>query len=275
MSLSVPALLVAGFLTFLSPCVLPLIPVYLAMLAGTTAVSLREGRQPGQVGAGRGGILRRAFVRLRVARIGGLDDGTGIVRPPDAAHAARGAGGVPRGPQADGRSPDPPARSRKAALAGIRTTQQRPAMALPLRCCLRAWVEPMRRAHAGVRVGIRCIRRQRQQGGPVPRRLLARAGLAAGRRSRGCAGRLATRRPSQAAFPGLRDREWCTAVCRRIAVHHRPCWSLHGSSRCRGRPCPCGRRAVATCHDLRRRDERPRRSDAKRGRAPRPTRPQP
>ncbi len=43
MSLSLPALLLAGLLTFLSPCVLPLIPVYLAMLAGTSAVSLRQG----------------------------------------------------------------------------------------------------------------------------------------------------------------------------------------------------------------------------------------
>jgi cytochrome c-type biogenesis protein len=43
MSMSLPALLLAGFLTFLSPCVLPLIPVYLAMLAGTSALSLREG----------------------------------------------------------------------------------------------------------------------------------------------------------------------------------------------------------------------------------------
>jgi cytochrome c-type biogenesis protein len=43
MSLSLSALLLAGLLTFLSPCVLPLVPVYLAMLAGTTALSLREG----------------------------------------------------------------------------------------------------------------------------------------------------------------------------------------------------------------------------------------
>jgi cytochrome c-type biogenesis protein len=49
MSLTLPALLVAGLLTFLSPCVLPLIPVYLAMLAGTTAASLREGGQRGKL----------------------------------------------------------------------------------------------------------------------------------------------------------------------------------------------------------------------------------
>jgi cytochrome c-type biogenesis protein len=49
MTLSLSALLLAGFLTFLSPCVLPLIPVYLAMLAGTTAASLREGGGRGKV----------------------------------------------------------------------------------------------------------------------------------------------------------------------------------------------------------------------------------
>jgi cytochrome c-type biogenesis protein len=43
MSLSISALFLAGLLTFLSPCVLPLIPVYLAMLAGTSSASLREG----------------------------------------------------------------------------------------------------------------------------------------------------------------------------------------------------------------------------------------
>lgn len=43
MSLSIPALFLAGILTFLSPCVLPLVPIYLAMLAGTSASALREG----------------------------------------------------------------------------------------------------------------------------------------------------------------------------------------------------------------------------------------
>ncbi len=43
MSFSFPALFLAGILTFLSPCVLPLVPIYLATLAGTSATSLREG----------------------------------------------------------------------------------------------------------------------------------------------------------------------------------------------------------------------------------------
>jgi cytochrome c-type biogenesis protein len=43
MNFSFPALFLAGALTFLSPCVLPLVPIYLAMLAGTSAVALREG----------------------------------------------------------------------------------------------------------------------------------------------------------------------------------------------------------------------------------------
>jgi cytochrome c biogenesis protein CcdA len=43
MNFTFPALFFAGALTFLSPCVLPLVPIYLAMLAGTSAVALREG----------------------------------------------------------------------------------------------------------------------------------------------------------------------------------------------------------------------------------------
>lgn len=49
MTLSLSALFLAGFLTFLSPCVLPLIPIYLAMLAGTSATALREGLGRGKV----------------------------------------------------------------------------------------------------------------------------------------------------------------------------------------------------------------------------------
>jgi cytochrome c-type biogenesis protein len=43
MTFTLPALFLAGLLTFLSPCVLPLVPIYLAMLAGTSAAALREG----------------------------------------------------------------------------------------------------------------------------------------------------------------------------------------------------------------------------------------
>ena len=45
MTFTLPALFLAGLLTFLSPCVLPLVPIYLAMLAGTSAIALREGGQ--------------------------------------------------------------------------------------------------------------------------------------------------------------------------------------------------------------------------------------
>ena len=38
----IPALFGAGLLTFFSPCVLPLVPVYLAMLAGTSVATLRQ-----------------------------------------------------------------------------------------------------------------------------------------------------------------------------------------------------------------------------------------
>jgi cytochrome c-type biogenesis protein len=43
MSFSFPALFLAGVLTFFSPCVLPLVPIYLATLAGSSATALREG----------------------------------------------------------------------------------------------------------------------------------------------------------------------------------------------------------------------------------------
>ena len=43
MTFSFPALFLAGVLTFLSPCVLPLVPIYLATLAGSSASALRDG----------------------------------------------------------------------------------------------------------------------------------------------------------------------------------------------------------------------------------------
>jgi cytochrome c-type biogenesis protein len=48
MTIALPALVLAGLLTFLSPCVLPLVPIYLAMLAGTSAVALRGGSGQGK-----------------------------------------------------------------------------------------------------------------------------------------------------------------------------------------------------------------------------------
>ncbi|MBN2575410.1 MAG: sulfite exporter TauE/SafE family protein [Deltaproteobacteria bacterium] len=52
MSFSIPSLFLAGLLTFLSPCVLPLVPIYLAMLAGTSAAAVREGEGRGRLVAG-------------------------------------------------------------------------------------------------------------------------------------------------------------------------------------------------------------------------------
>jgi len=43
MSLGLPGIFLAGLLTFLSPCVLPLIPLYLSFLAGVSLAQLREG----------------------------------------------------------------------------------------------------------------------------------------------------------------------------------------------------------------------------------------
>ncbi len=43
MSLDLPGIFLAGLLTFLSPCVLPLIPLYLSFIAGVSIAELREG----------------------------------------------------------------------------------------------------------------------------------------------------------------------------------------------------------------------------------------
>lgn len=46
MLLDLPGLFAAGLLTFASPCVLPLVPLYLGLLAGTSAEALRRGDRP-------------------------------------------------------------------------------------------------------------------------------------------------------------------------------------------------------------------------------------
>jgi cytochrome c-type biogenesis protein len=51
---TVPAAMLAGLLSFLSPCVLPLVPPYLSFLAGTTFDQLAE--------AGEAGVRRRALL---------------------------------------------------------------------------------------------------------------------------------------------------------------------------------------------------------------------
>jgi cytochrome c-type biogenesis protein len=43
MSFDLPALFAAGLLTFLSPCVLPLVPLYLGFLAGASVAEVRRG----------------------------------------------------------------------------------------------------------------------------------------------------------------------------------------------------------------------------------------
>src|SRR5580700_6431272 len=49
------AAFVAGLLSFLSPCVLPLVPGYISMLSGIGVEQLKEGQTP------RGGLLTSAF----------------------------------------------------------------------------------------------------------------------------------------------------------------------------------------------------------------------
>jgi cytochrome c-type biogenesis protein len=44
---ALPLVLFAGLLSFLSPCVLPLVPPYLCFVAGTTLEELTEGERPG------------------------------------------------------------------------------------------------------------------------------------------------------------------------------------------------------------------------------------
>jgi cytochrome c-type biogenesis protein len=41
--------LLAGFLSFLSPCVLPLVPAYLSFISGSTALELSEGKARGRI----------------------------------------------------------------------------------------------------------------------------------------------------------------------------------------------------------------------------------
>ena len=41
--------LLAGFLSFLSPCVLPLVPAYLSFISGSTALELAEGKARGRI----------------------------------------------------------------------------------------------------------------------------------------------------------------------------------------------------------------------------------
>src|SRR4051794_23684684 len=46
MSFDLPGLFAAGLLTFLSPCILPLLPLYLSFLGGTSVAQLRAGEAP-------------------------------------------------------------------------------------------------------------------------------------------------------------------------------------------------------------------------------------
>src|SRR3984957_7851984 len=46
MQISIVAALVAGLISFLSPCVLPLVPGYVSMLSGIGVEQLRQGQKP-------------------------------------------------------------------------------------------------------------------------------------------------------------------------------------------------------------------------------------
>src|SRR5208282_6102252 len=55
MQVSIFAAFVAGLVSFLSPCVLPLVPGYISMLSGIGVEQLKEGKTP------RGGLLSSAL----------------------------------------------------------------------------------------------------------------------------------------------------------------------------------------------------------------------
>jgi len=55
--LSIPVAFVAGVVSFLSPCVLPLVPGYISMLSGASMEELKSGAVPGLVGK----ILRNSI----------------------------------------------------------------------------------------------------------------------------------------------------------------------------------------------------------------------
>ncbi len=55
MGVSALAAFVAGLVSFLSPCVLPLVPGYISMLSGIGVEQLKEGQTP------RGGLLTSAL----------------------------------------------------------------------------------------------------------------------------------------------------------------------------------------------------------------------
>ena len=49
MGFDLPGLFGAGLLTFVSPCVLPLVPIYLAVLGGASVAQLRDGEKRGRL----------------------------------------------------------------------------------------------------------------------------------------------------------------------------------------------------------------------------------
>ncbi|ABS28303.1 cytochrome c biogenesis protein CcdA [Anaeromyxobacter sp. Fw109-5] len=67
MSVDIPGLFAAGLLTFLSPCVLPLVPIYLGLLGGASASDVRAGSARGRLVATAGAFslgLASVFVAL-------------------------------------------------------------------------------------------------------------------------------------------------------------------------------------------------------------------
>jgi cytochrome c-type biogenesis protein len=104
--LAMPLAAAAGAVTFLSPCVLPLVPGYLSYVTGMSGVAAQESGRPGGTGAAGGAS-------------GGAPPGEGTVTA-TAASVAEASGAAPGGGVAVGEAPRPALRQapRSRTLAG-------------------------------------------------------------------------------------------------------------------------------------------------------------
>jgi cytochrome c-type biogenesis protein len=107
--LAVPIAAAAGAVTFLSPCVLPLVPGYLSYVTGMSGQDVQGRRQPGRAGAQRAPVGAAAVAGARAAAGAGAAGG---------ARAAASAGAAASSPGAAASSPGAAADSGGGADAG-------------------------------------------------------------------------------------------------------------------------------------------------------------
>jgi cytochrome c biogenesis protein CcdA len=137
MSFSYPALFLAGVLTFLSPCILPLVPIYLATLTGSSATALRDGSRGKRLFGATLAFslgLSVVFVTLGLAAsaVGRTFWGHRALVPQLSGLAILLAGLELMGFLTARAWP----RSRCAAVAKLESSRQRSAVAVPVRCRL-------------------------------------------------------------------------------------------------------------------------------------------